>query len=147
MCIRDSLNTTLPANKCATAYEWCFNSLAHAFRYLSLVLTQNLWTTFEELLPLLKNQKQLHVGRYCAEAFSYLIRKLTSQAYINFIERLSDRLISLEMGDVFCDNLILLFSEAMKMPNKSLHTRSLLMLAPLLEKVLQMESKLSLIHI
>lgn len=136
-----NLNTTLPANKCATAYEWCFNSLAHAFRYLSLVLTQNLWTTFEELLPLLKNQKQLHVGRYCAEAFSYLIRKLTSQAYINFIEQLSDRLISLEMGDVFCDNLILLFSEAMKMPNKSLHTRSLLMLAPLLEKVLQMESK------
>lgn len=115
--------------------EWCFNSLAFSFRYLSEELTSDLWKTFEQLLPLLRQHKKAHLGRFCGEAISYLLRKLSSASYENFISCLDLYLRDTEVERDFVDAIIVLFSEALKSANNSLHSKTRPILAPLLRRV------------
>lgn len=56
--------------------EWCFNSLAWLFKYLSRVLTPDLRPLFDLMSPYLGQSKQKpFVVRFAAESLSFLIRK------------------------------------------------------------------------
>ena len=56
--------------------EWCFNSLAWLFKYLSKLLIPDLRPLYELMAPILgKVRQKQFVMRFATEAFSFLIRK------------------------------------------------------------------------
>lgn len=71
-------------NNDISVVEWCFNSLAWLFKYLSRLLVTDLRHLYDLMAPLLGKTRQKHfIMRFAAEAFSYLIRKASSIYYKN----------------------------------------------------------------
>ncbi|PVH16502.1 uncharacterized protein CXQ87_004795 [Candidozyma duobushaemuli] len=63
LCLSVSPNDSQSMKNSANILEWCFNSLAFAFRYLSPDICEDLWNSFEDLIPLLKEQKKAYIGQ------------------------------------------------------------------------------------
>ena len=75
---------TASANKDVSVVEWCFNSLAWLFKYLSRLLVTDLRPLYDLMAPLLGKIRQKHfIMRFAAEAFSFLIRKASSMHHKN----------------------------------------------------------------
>lgn len=78
------LSDTASANNDISVVEWCFNSLAWLFKYLSRLLVTDLRHLYDLMAPLLGKTRQKHfIMRFAAEAFSFLIRKASSMYYKN----------------------------------------------------------------
>lgn len=105
--------------------EWAFNTLAFSFKYLSRDLIKDLKPTFIELLPFLKLTKKTYISRFCAEALSFLIRKLSSDSLVEIINfSLFDQLDEVLNNDSYCESLTILYSEAMKNTKGTFHSKS-----------------------
>lgn len=118
--------------------EWCFNSLAFAFKYLSRTLVKDLIPTLTELIPVLLMTKKTYVSRFCGEALSFLVKKqkvedlkmtvqfaFTSQAHL------------LEENSFYRSSLVVLFSESMKNTKETFHSKATLILSVLVENALE----------
>lgn len=116
--------------------EWCFNSLAFAFRYLSLELTGDLWTTFESFETLFKERKKAYIGRFCAEAMSYLIRKLPQESFSAFVDTFFNYMAESDFHEEFLDSMVSLFAEAMKLAKENVHSKSMMILKTLIAKLI-----------
>lgn len=117
--------------------EWGFNALAFIFKYLSKLLAADILPTFHALLPLLRLPTKRYIARYCAEALSFLIRKLRENALANIIqESLNVQLLE----EPYCQLLTIMYSESMKSTNGVFHTKALQIFAGLLDNGLQQNS-------
>lgn len=136
LCLSVSPNDSQSMKNSANIFEWCFNSLAFAFRYLSPYICEDLWSSFEDLIPLLKEQKKAYLGRFCAEAMSHLIKKLSKGAYLDFVDRCFALISETDLTIEFLENIAVIFTEAIKVANDSLHSKTLMILKPLLSKAM-----------
>lgn len=114
--------------------EWCFNCLAFAFKYLSKTLIEDLVPTLEILLPLLLLKKKTYISRFCAEALSFLVRKMKIDKLDSVIDYCFNKQASLiEESESYEESLIILFSEAMINTKGSFHSKS----SPILFKLIE----------
>ncbi|RCK66990.1 U3 small nucleolar RNA-associated protein 20 [Candida viswanathii] len=105
--------------------EWAFNTLAFAFKYLARDLVKDLKPTFTELLPFLKLTKKTYISRFCAEALSFLIRKLDREALVEIISfSLDEQIDEILDNDAYCESLTILYSESMKNTKGTFHSKS-----------------------
>lgn len=117
--------------------EWCFSSLAFAFKYLSKTLIEDLLPTFKILIPLLQLNKKTYISRFCAEALSFLIRKLKVDSLTAVIEySFNQQSEIIHENDAYCESLVVLFSESMKNTKGSFHSKSTNILSKLIENSL-----------
>ncbi|GEQ70625.1 hypothetical protein JCM33374_g4303 [Metschnikowia sp. JCM 33374] len=117
--------------------EWCFNTLAFAFKYLSRVLTEDLIPTFSELLPVLVMTKKTYVSRFCAEALSFLVKKSKPEPLAAIVQYSFNKNKQLLASNKFYrESLVTLFSEAMKNTSETFHSKSSAVFAALLENAL-----------
>lgn len=137
LCLSVSPNDSQSMKNSANILEWCFNSLAFAFRYLSPDICEDLWNSFEDLIPLLKEQKKAYIGRFCAEAMSHLIKKLSKEAYLDFVDRCFTLISETDLTLEFLENIAVIFTEAIKVANDNLHSKTLMILKPLLNKAMR----------
>lgn len=105
--------------------EWVFNSLTFIFKYLSKDLIQDFKSTFENLLPILTLQKKLYISRFCAEALSFLIKKM-KPAQLNDVIKflLVDNATLVTENNNFADSLIVIFAEAIKTTKEAFHSKA-----------------------
>lgn len=129
-----SVSSSLGGKHASTVLESSFNSLAFIFKYLSRTLAQDLIPTVSLLSPLLSVTKQTHVARFCAEALSFLLRKLKASA----LKSLTNYVFSSELleNDTYHDALVVLFSEAMTNTAGTFHSKAPLVLSALVETAL-----------
>lgn len=116
--------------------EWAFNCLAFTFKYLSRTLTEDLIPTFDVLMPILQLQKRVYLSRFCAEALSFLVRKLKTSGMERIINHTMDKDLILD-NDEYAKTLVVLYSEAMKNTKETFHTKSTLILSHLVSKSLE----------
>lgn len=149
LCLSVSPNDSQSMKNSANVLEWCFNSLAFAFRYLSPDISEDLWNSFEDLIPLLKEQKKAYIGRFCAEAMSHLIKKLSKEAYLDFVDRCFTLISETDLSLEFLENIAVIFTEAIKVANASLHSKTLMILKPLLDKAMRSckENDIGFLHL
>ncbi|KAG7664571.1 UTP20 [[Candida] subhashii] len=119
----------------SNAFEWSFNTLAFAFKYLSRYLIEDLKPTFTTLLPILTITKKLYISRFCSEALSFLIRKSNNLKDI-IIFTLYDQIDHIMTIDSYCDSLTILYSESMKNTKGTFHSKSNQIFATLIETTL-----------
>lgn len=121
--------------------EWCFSSLAFAFKYLSKTLILDLLPTFEVLIPLLQLNKKTYISRFCAEALSFLVRKLKVESLASIIKYSFDHQGQvIGENDSYCDSLVVLFAESMKNTTGTFHSKSTIILSKLIENSLTADS-------
>ena len=117
--------------------EWAFNTLAFAFKYLSRNLASDLKPTFMELLPLLQLTKKTYISRFCAEALSFLIRKLNPESLNEIVQfSLFDQIDIILYNDAYCESLTILYSEAMKNTKGTFHSKANVIFSKLMENTL-----------
>lgn len=122
--------------------EHCFTCLAFCFKYLSRSLTENLEETFQQLLPLFETDRRLFVSRFCAEAFSFLIKKLSTKNLDVFLDSLFiNRRETLRENQTFREVITILFSESMKNTQDSFHTKASTIYNSLLKQCLIADSQ------
>lgn len=113
--------------------EWCFNSLAFAFKYLSRTLAADLTSTIDALLPLLVSSKKHYLARFSAEALSYLVKKQSDDGLLQTINHaLVAHSEELGSSEVYRDSLVVLFGEAMKGTEGSFHSKAMKSLGTLI---------------
>lgn len=122
----------------ALALEWCFNSLAFAFKYLFRILSEDLQPTFIALVPVFLSGKT-YTARFCAEAFSFLLRKPTSES-LRDVSALSLNQERLNDNANYKEALTILFSEAAKGTKGSLHSKAFQIISTLFDCVLDCKS-------
>lgn len=123
--------------------EWCFNSLAFAFKYLARTLVKDLKPTLAELIPVLLMTKKTYVSRFCSEALSFLIKKLKTEDLkdtVHFVFSSQEEL--LEESSFYRDSLVILFSESMKNTKETFHSKAPSILFVLVENALQQTQKI-----
>lgn len=119
--------------------EWCFNSLAFSFKYLSRSLVVDLVPTFETLLPVLSLTKKTYISRFAAEALSFLIRKLKTEGLVNIIDYSFNKQIDLIFSnESYRDSLVVLYGEAIMSTSGSFHSKSSIILSKLVENSLDL---------
>ncbi|OBA23493.1 hypothetical protein METBIDRAFT_29946 [Metschnikowia bicuspidata var. bicuspidata NRRL YB-4993] len=117
--------------------EWCFNTLAFAFKYLARVLTEDLTPTLAQLLPVLQMTKKTYVLRFCAEAVSFLVKKLKPEPLMEAVRFLfNTNRDLLDQNSFYRESLVTLFSEAMKNTQDTFHLRAGGVFSALLENAL-----------
>lgn len=117
--------------------EWTFNTLAYAFKYLARTLVLDLGPTFEQLLPVFEMTKKTYVARFCAEALSFLVKKLKQQPLEDLVHRaFNDHKQLLQENHSYREAMIVLFSEAMKNTQNTFHSKSATVFAVLLENAM-----------
>ncbi|ODV79040.1 uncharacterized protein CANTADRAFT_26116 [Suhomyces tanzawaensis NRRL Y-17324] len=122
--------------------EWIFNCLAFTFKYLSRNLVADLMPTFQMLLPLLELQKKVYISRFCAEALSFLIRKLKGEALTSIIKYSFDEKIdTIRENSMYCESLSILYSESMKNTKGTFHSKSSLILSKIIENTLKVSDR------
>lgn len=121
--------------------EWCFNSLAFAFKYLSRTLVTDLVPTFRELVPVLLLTKKTYISRFCAEALSFLIKKLKADTLKSVIEYAFEEQSFVLENQSYRDTLVVLFSESMKNSQQTFHSKSTIIFTVLLEHALNVSTK------
>lgn len=118
----------------SNALEWSFNSLAFAFKYLSRTLVVDLEPTFIELLPILLITKKTYISRFCAEALSFLIKKLKEDGLKKVVHFCFDDQHKLIQDNLaYRESIVILFSEAMKNTSETFHSKAPLILSVLIE--------------
>ncbi|KAK6455729.1 U3 snoRNP protein [Scheffersomyces xylosifermentans] len=125
----DSQNNRNTSN----ALEWTFNCLAFAFKYLSRSLSSDLRPTFELFLPILQMTKKTYISRFCAEALSFLIRKLRPEALTSIIMYSFEQINTIEDEIHYCETLSILYSESIKNTKGTFHSKSHLILTKILK--------------
>lgn len=116
--------------------EWLFNCLTFMFKYLSKSLTIDSRPTFNILLPILLNGKRNYMSRFCSEAVSFLIKKMSSDQLtlaMNFLLVENYHLIS--ENPTYKNSLIVIFSESIKSSKESFHSKAIIIYSQLLEMV------------
>lgn len=123
--------------------EWCFNSLAFAFKYLARTLVKDLKPTLAELIPVLLMTKKTYVSRFCSEALSFLIKKLKIEDLKNTVYfAFSSQEALLEESSFYRESLVILFSESMKNTKETFHSKAPLILSVLVETALEFTQKI-----
>lgn len=121
--------------------EWCFNSLAFSFKYLSRSLIVDLVPTFETLLPVLSLSKKTYISRFAAEALSFLIRKLKADGLVSIINYSFNKQIDLIFNnEAYRDSLVVLYGEAIMSTLGSFHSKSSVVLSKLVENCLNTDN-------
>lgn len=114
--------------------EWVFNALTFMFKYLSKDLINDFSLTFKDLIPLLTSHKKSYLSRFCAEALSFLIKKMKSHQLNQVIRFLViDNAHIVLDNEIFKDSLITIFAESIKSTNEAFHSKSLLIFNQLLK--------------
>lgn len=127
-------NDTQNLRNSSNILEWCFNCLAFTFKYLSKEIVADIKTTLNELIPTLLLTKKVYVSRFCAEALSYLIRKLDRNGIMDVIVLTFDSHHALiEENESYRASLVTLYSEAMKNTRNTFHSKSLPIISCLIE--------------
>lgn len=117
--------------------EWTFNALAYAFKYLSRTLVADLKPTFRRLLPVFEMTKKTYVARFCAEAVSFLVKKLKPEALHLLVNvTFNENKTILEENHAYRDAMVVLFSESMKNTQNTFHSKSAAVFELLLQNAL-----------
>lgn len=133
----ESQNLRNPSN----VLEWCFNCLAFVFKYLSRTLVMDISQTFNELTSTLLLTKKTYISRYCAEALSFLVRKLDQSGIADIINLAFDRNATLiQENDSFRASMVTLFSESMKNTKEAFHSKAPMILSTLFKRGLESTS-------
>ncbi|KAK9458006.1 hypothetical protein V1511DRAFT_491455 [Dipodascopsis uninucleata] len=104
--------------------EWTFNCMAYLFKYLFKVLMNDLAAIFDLLFPmLLQSQRKPHLARFGAESFSFFLRNSKSVDIEPFISHVFEK-ITESKSKGLRESVPLLFSEALKGPEGTLHSKS-----------------------
>lgn len=133
--IKVTVSSSLGGKHASTVLESAFNCLAFIFKYLSRTLATDLIPTMSLLSPLLSVTKQTHVARFCAEALSFLVRKLKAPA----LKSLTNYVFASDLldNDTYHDALVVLFSESMTNTAGTFHSKAPLVLSALVETALE----------
>lgn len=119
--------------------EWCFNSLAFAFKYLSREIVKDFATTFTEFISILLSPKKAYVSRFCAEALSFLVRKLDQDSLLEvIILTLQTNQLLIEQSESYRTSMVTLYSEAMKNTKMTFHSKSI----PIIMQIVQFATSL-----
>ncbi|KAH0565480.1 hypothetical protein GP486_001121 [Trichoglossum hirsutum] len=125
--------------------EWSFTCLAWLFKYLSRLLVPDLRPLFDIMAPLLgKEHQRQFVTRFAAEAMSFLVRKAGSAHHRNLSPL--ELLVRHAFGDLkgvvgtkntapYQEGLMELFSDALKGPQRGIHSTGETVFRCLLETV------------
>lgn len=117
--------------------EWTFNALAYAFKYLARTLVLDLAPTFEMLLPVFEMTKKTYVARFCAEALSYLVKKLAPQTLLALVDlSFNKHAARLEENPSYREAMVVLYSESMKNTQNTFHSKSSNIFGVLLQNAL-----------
>lgn len=121
--------------------EWCFNCLAYVFKYLSRTLAADISQTFNELISTLLLAKKTYVSRFCAEALSFLVRKLDQNGIDTIINlALSQNSALIQENEFFRASMVTLFSESMKNTKETFHSKAPIILSSLIKRGLELNS-------
>lgn len=121
--------------------EWCFNCLAFAFKYLARILVADVKPTFIELIPTLLLVKKTYISRFCAEALSFLVRKLDEGAIRDVIDlTFRSNANSLEENECLRASLVTLYSESMKNTKSTFHSKAPVILSSLVMNALESQT-------
>ncbi|ODV97673.1 hypothetical protein PACTADRAFT_47545 [Pachysolen tannophilus NRRL Y-2460] len=113
--------------------EWIFNCMSFIFKFTASILCENLVETFELLLPLLKMKNaKSHLQRFSSESLSFLIRKIPTKSLKNFMEKSFEIYDTKENGELG-NALVIIYSESIKSVSNTLHSKSPVILANLVE--------------
>ncbi|TPX64406.1 hypothetical protein SpCBS45565_g05899 [Spizellomyces sp. 'palustris'] len=92
--------------------ECLFNTLAYLVKYQSKYLLNDMSSTFDLMVPLLRSTKQ-YIRRFAAESFGSLVRKVQGASAALLYENITQRL-RVTPEDPFLDGISTLFFEAVK---------------------------------
>ncbi|ODV82769.1 hypothetical protein CANARDRAFT_10220 [[Candida] arabinofermentans NRRL YB-2248] len=117
--------------------EWAFNTLAYIFKYLSKELSKDLNPTFDQLLPLLTLEKKDYITKFASQAISFLVKKATPASLESFIKKVftADELLE-QHSENYHGGLVIIFSEAFMNSAGTLHSKSSIILIPLVSQCL-----------
>lgn len=144
LAVHTSPNDAQNMRNASNCLEWCFNTLAYGFKYLSRTLLKDLRPTFLELSPILQATKKPYLSRFCAEALSFLVKKLNPESLEQLVElSINSNTSTLEKNGQYRETLALLYVEAMKNTKQTFHSKSLVIFTSLLNNLLSSSSSQS----
>ncbi|KAK9465046.1 hypothetical protein V1512DRAFT_77837 [Lipomyces arxii] len=119
-----SLNTLIAVSlhEDLQAVEWTFNAIAYIFKYLFRYLVGNLPSIFDLILPLLTLERRPYLSRFAAESFSFFLRNAKSANVDMFVDY-AFRKLEESKSKFLESSLIIIFAEALKGPDNSLHSK------------------------
>lgn len=121
--------------------EWCFNCLAFTFKYLCRVLVADIKPTFNALIPIFLLTKKTYISRFCAEALSFLVRKLNQDGIRDIIDlTFGSNAILLDENEAFRTSMVTLYSEAMKNTKHTFHSKAPTILSSLVGSALESQT-------
>ena len=117
-----TITSVAATNEDLAVVEWCFNSLAWQFRYLSRVLTPDLRPLYDLMSPFMgKSQRKPFIIRFTAESLSFLVRKAAATyerdpvpldlVVSHMLQNCADA-TDLPTGDLYRQGVMTLLSEA-----------------------------------
>ncbi|KNC97022.1 uncharacterized protein SPPG_07836 [Spizellomyces punctatus DAOM BR117] len=109
--------------------ECLFNTLAYLVKYQSKYLLNDMSSTFDLMVPLLRSTKE-YIRRFAAESFGSLMRKVQGASAALLYEDIIRRLRATP-EDPLLDGLSALFFEAVKQVDGNVHYRSPVMVRQL----------------
>lgn len=118
------MNEVQSSRNAANVLDWCFNSLALAFRYLSKELRTEILSTYSKLRPVFESHKKVYLARFCAEALAHLLRKADQEALKGFANHIfSEETKTLILNEDYRTSIVTLFSESIINTHNSMHSR------------------------
>ncbi|KAK9388906.1 hypothetical protein V1515DRAFT_620144 [Lipomyces mesembrius] len=104
--------------------EWAFNCMAYLFKYLFRYLVDKLAETFDLISPLFsQHERRPHLSRFAAESFSFFLRN-SKQASIDFFCDHAFQELAASKSTTFETAICVIFAEALKGPENTLHSRA-----------------------
>ncbi|CUM65326.1 uncharacterized protein PRCAT00002961001 [Priceomyces carsonii] len=132
-----SPNDSQNSRNSSNVLEWTFNCLAFAFKYLARVLCKDLIPTFRLVLPLFEISKRTYISKFCAEALSFLIRKLKRESLSQFVTFCFEvNMKSVKENVNYRESLVTLFSDSIKSTRGSFHSKMTIIISEILRVAL-----------
>ncbi|KAK9348873.1 hypothetical protein V1522DRAFT_159094 [Lipomyces starkeyi] len=104
--------------------EWTFNCMAYLFKYLFRYLVDKLAETFDLISPLFSQlERRPYLSRFAAESFSFFLRN-SKQASVDFFCDHAFQEWAASKSTTFETAICVIFAEALKGPDNTLHSRA-----------------------
>ncbi|RIA94698.1 hypothetical protein C1645_709313 [Glomus cerebriforme] len=112
--------------------ECTFNCIAYLFKYLIKQIINDLCPSYRLIAPLLgKEYQKPYIQRFAAESFAFLLRKARGNNLTKIVNFIIDSIYE-SPSEIYCRGLSILFSEAAKASENSLHSSGSILLKKLL---------------
>ncbi|CDK29087.1 unnamed protein product [Kuraishia capsulata CBS 1993] len=103
--------------------EWIFNCIAFIFKYLSRELKTDIVRCYKALMPLLDQGSKDFLGRFSAQALSFLVRKAPSSSLKEFVHQAFQELSNTK-SEFFARSLNVIFEESLKGASGNLFSKA-----------------------